>query len=49
MNVVLADEFRDGNVPAMMAPLTVAKQAYAALPETVTEYYYRGDSVVQTS
>ena len=30
-NVVLADEFRDGNVPAMMAPLTVAKQAYAAL------------------
>jgi len=37
MNVVLADEFRDGNVPAMMAPLTVAKQAYAALPETVTD------------
>src|ERR1035441_1332964 len=30
-NVALADEFRDGNVPAMMAPLTVAKQAYAAL------------------
>jgi hypothetical protein len=34
MNGVLADEFRDGNaartfrVPAMMAPLTVAQQAY---------------------
>ena len=49
MNVVLADEFRDGNVPAMMAPLTVAKQAYAALPETVTEYYYRGDSASHES
>ena len=49
MNVVLADEFRDGNVPAMMAPLAVAKQAYAALPETVTEYYYRGDSASHDS
>ncbi|MGA3211873.1 MAG: IS1380 family transposase [Terriglobales bacterium] len=44
LDVVLADEFRDGNVPAMMAPLTVAKRAFAALPETVTTYYYRGDS-----
>jgi hypothetical protein len=49
MNVVLADEFRDGNVPAMMSPLTSAKQAYAALPETVTEYYYRGDSASHES
>jgi len=31
-NVILADEFRDGNVPAMMAPLNVAKAAFAALP-----------------
>ena len=44
MNVVLADEFRDGNVPAMMDPLTVAKKAFGALPETVKTYYYRGDS-----
>jgi len=43
-NLVLADEFRDGNVPAMMDPLRVAKRAFAALPETVTTYYYRGDS-----
>lgn len=49
MNVVLADEFRDGNVPAMMDPLTMAKKAFAALPETVTTYYYRGDSACHES
>jgi len=49
LNVVLADEFRDGNVPAMMAPLVVAKQAFGALPETVTTYYYRGDSACHES
>ena len=48
-NLVLADEFRDGNVLAMMDPLTVAKQAFAALPETVTTYYYRGDSACYES
>jgi hypothetical protein len=44
LDVVLADEFRDGNVPAMMAPLPVAQRAFAALPETVTSFYYRGDA-----
>ena len=44
MDVVLADEFRDGNAPAQMAPLTVAQAAFAAAPKTVTSYYYRGDS-----
>jgi hypothetical protein len=44
IDAVLADEFRDGNVPAQMAPLTVAKAAFAALPKTVSNYYYRGDS-----
>lgn len=44
MNVVLADEFRDGNVGAQMAPLKVAQAAFAALPETVSTFYYRGDS-----
>jgi hypothetical protein len=48
-DLVLADEFRDGNVPAMMDPLTVAKKAFAALPETVTTYYYRGDSASHES
>ena len=49
MDVVLADEFRDGNVPAMMEPLTVAKRAFAALPETVQTYYFRGDSACHES
>lgn len=44
MNLVAADEFRDGNVPAMMEPLTVAKRAFAALPKTVERFYYRADS-----
>ena len=49
LNVVLADEFRDGNVPAMMDPLNVAKRAFAALPETVETHYYRGDSACHES
>jgi len=40
----VADEFRDGNVPAQKEPLRVARRAFQALPETVTEYYFRGDS-----
>jgi hypothetical protein len=44
MNLVLADEFRDGNVPAQKEPLRVARRAFAALPATVREYYFRGDS-----
>src|SRR5260221_8371664 len=43
-DLVLADEFRDGNVPAKQEPLTCAKLAFAALPPTVTERYFRGDS-----
>ncbi len=43
-DLVVADEFRDGNVPAKQAPLTCAKLAFAALPETITERYFRGDS-----
>lgn len=42
--LVLADEFRDGNVPAGMEVLTVAKRAFGALPASVQEYYYRADS-----
>ena len=41
--MVLADEFRDGNVPATMDPLSVAKRSFAALPETVSTYFFRGD------
>ena len=44
LDLVLADEFRDGNVPAKQDPLTCAKLALAALPETITQRYFRGDS-----
>jgi hypothetical protein len=43
-DLVLADEFRDGNVPAKQDPLTCAKLAFAALPEHVTQRHFRGDS-----
>jgi hypothetical protein len=49
MGLVLADQFRDGNVPAQMEPLEVARRAFAALPSTVQEYYYRGDSACHES
>jgi hypothetical protein len=43
-NLLLADEFRDGNEPATYHGLAVAKAAYAALPSMLKEFYYRGDS-----
>ena len=43
-DLVVADEFRDGNVPAKQEPLTCAQMAYAALPDTVEARYFRGDS-----
>jgi hypothetical protein len=43
-DLVLADEFRDGNVPARQAPLACAKMAFAALPEDIQQRYFRGDS-----
>lgn len=43
-DLVLADEFRDGNVPAQQAPLNGAQLAFAALPGTVTQRFFRGDS-----
>jgi hypothetical protein len=44
MNLIVADEFRDGNVPAQQQPLPVTRRAFQALPENVTDYYFRGDS-----
>lgn len=43
-DLVLADEFRDGNVPARQAPVTCAKMAFAALPTDIHARYFRGDS-----
>ena len=47
--LVLADQFRDGNVPAQREPLEVAKRAMAALPDRVKEFYYRGDAACHES
>jgi hypothetical protein len=44
MNVVVSDEFRDGNVPAHQELLPITQRAFQALPETVVERYFRGDS-----
>jgi len=44
MDVVLADQFRDGHTPAIQEPLAVAQRGFDALPETVNEYYFRGDA-----
>jgi hypothetical protein len=43
-DLVLADEFRDGNVPAQQEPLNCAKLAFAALPDNIQQRYFRGDS-----
>lgn len=43
-DLIVADQFRDGNVPAHQEPLTCCQLAFAALPDTVTTRYFRGDS-----
>jgi len=44
MNLIVADQFRDGNVPAQQEPLEAARRAFRSLPESVTEVYFRGDA-----
>jgi hypothetical protein len=44
LDVVVADEFRKGNVPARQAPLACVRAGFAALPEGITQRYFRGDS-----
>ncbi len=43
-DLVLADEWRDGNVPANQEPLSCAQMAFAALPGSIKRRYFRGDS-----
>jgi len=43
-DLVLADEFRDGNVPAGKDTVRLTERAFAALPAAVTERRFRGDS-----
>jgi len=49
LDLAVADEFRDGNVPAKQAPLTCAQMAFAALPASVSQRYFRGDSACHES
>jgi hypothetical protein len=42
--LIVADEFRDGNVAGGEDPLSSAVRAFANLPPWVTERYYRADS-----
>lgn len=43
-DLVLADEYRDGNVPAGMTNLPLIQRGFAALPATVTARSFRADS-----
>jgi hypothetical protein len=43
-DLVVADEFRDGNVPAGMEPLECTRRAFAALPPSVSTRRMRGDT-----
>jgi hypothetical protein len=43
-DLVLADEYRDGNVPAAMSNLPLIQRGFAALPATVVERFFRADS-----
>lgn len=43
-DLILSDEFRDGNVPAGMDPLSSFLRALKALPHSVETVYFRSDS-----
>jgi hypothetical protein len=43
-DLVVADEYRDGNVPAAMDNLPLIQRGVASVPPTVTEYFFRADS-----
>ncbi|MFQ5352266.1 MAG: IS1380 family transposase [Candidatus Binatia bacterium] len=43
-NLVVADEFRDGNVPAGKDNLRLIKRAFQVVPEQVSERRFRADS-----
>ena len=43
-DLVVADEYRDGNVPAGMETLPLIQRGFASLPATVTAFFFRADS-----
>lgn len=42
--LAVADEYRDGNVPAGMSNLPLIKRGFAALPSSVEKRFFRSDS-----
>ena len=44
LDVVVYDQYRDGNVPAAMGNLPVLQHSFAVLPATIDELYFRADS-----
>jgi hypothetical protein len=44
LDVVIGDEYRDGNVPAGMSNLPLIQRGFAALPPAVTTRRFRADS-----
>jgi hypothetical protein len=46
MGIVIRDHFRDGNVPAAMAPLAQIKRAVRSLPTGVEKVFLRSDSAL---
>lgn len=49
MGVVIRDQFRDGNVPAGMAPLAQIKRAVRALPRGVDKVFLRSDTALYSA
>ena len=43
-DLVIADEYRDGNVPAGMENLRLIRRGFANLPEGIVEFFFRSDS-----
>jgi hypothetical protein len=43
-DLVIGDEYRDGNVPAGMENLRLIKRGFAVLPKGVRELYFRSDT-----
>ncbi len=44
LDVVVADEYRDGNVPAAMNNLPLIQRGFGALPADIAALYFRADS-----
>ena len=43
-DLVIADEYRDGNVPAGMDNLPLIRRSFLSLPASITKLYFRADS-----